>query len=720
MRPRLTLAILTAGLVALACALPAHAQCPPGSGLIGPVATLASGPNPNGLAIADFDHDGLLDLAVTNSARVSGGPNAPGTLALFRGHGDGTFDPATTRPCGISPLAVTAAHLNGDTWVDLLVAGWGESRLLVFLGQSGGDFQEPVRYATGLRPHHLSTADFNGDGIVDVATANNGDGSVSVLLGRGADHVGDGTFAPAVHYPLHALSLDIATGDVDGDGIADLVATQTTDGKVAVLRGLGTAGIGNGAFRPAVYVAAGSQPYVIELADLDADTHPDLVVGEGNSAGVMVMRGRPDTTFFDAPVPFGRADNVGDVKVADVDKDGVPDIVAVYTTGNRLSVLRGHPVGGIGDGTFAEVGTATTGAFPVNVEAVELNTDGHLDFLATNYNTTTINVFPGVCDEPPPPPPAFAIEHVLDVPDDQGGRVFVTWNRHPEDVTGHPVNAYRVWRRIVTPGLATGGVPVRATAGMGPGGALTTWWWEALATLPAQRLERYGYTAATTRDSLPTGNPYTAFFVTALTSSIDVFYDTPVDSGYSVDNRRPATPPAFAAQRTGLAVAFAWEPCPDADVARYELHRGATADFTPGDATRVAAVTEPGWTDPTGAGGWWKLLAVDVHENVGAPASVYVANVLDAAPVVAFALHGVTPNPTRGRSPVVRYALPDGAPAQLHVFDAAGRRAWSRAVPTGPGEHALSLRDAGLPAGVYLLRLEQGPRSAIARVTLLP
>src|ERR1051326_5077324 len=64
-------------------------------------------------------------------------------------------------------------------------------------------------------------------------------------------------------------------------------------------------------------------------------------------------------------------------------------------------------------------------------------------------------------------------------------------------------------------------------------------YWEALATLPAQRLAGYGYTAATTQDSMPHSNPYTAFFVSALTPDIDVFYSSAIDSGYSVDNVPP-------------------------------------------------------------------------------------------------------------------------------------------------------------------------------------
>ncbi len=713
-----SLLLLTAALAA--------AQCPPGSTLIGPGTVMTSGPNPNGLAIADFDHDGILDIAVTNSDRLAHGAAGAGTLGLFHGRGsggvgDGTFDPVTTLPCGLSPLGIAAAHLNGDTWIDLVVAGWGENKLLVFLGQPGGSFASPVRYATGARPHHLVLADFNGDGILDAATANNGESSVSVLAGQGADHVGDGSFGPPTNYLLRTLSTGIATADFDGDGILDLAAAQTYNGDVAILRGNGLGGVGNGTFRPAKYVAAGPQPYLLAAADVNADNHNDLVVGNGNSAGVVVLLGRPDTTLFGNPLASGPLDNVGDVRVADIDKDGVPDVAVTYSTGNRLSVLRGHNVNGVGDGTFTEVDHGATGDFPTTVEPVDFDMDGHLDFVASHYFSNSITVFRGKCDVPPPPPPTFHIARVLDVPNDEGGRVFVTWYKHAQDATGGPVNAYRVWRRIVAPAVAKANAVLRAVPHAEPDGTTSLWWWEALATLPAQRLATYGYTAATTQDSLPNGNPYTAFFVTALTANIDVFYDTPVDSGYSVDNRPPAPPSALTAQHAGLAVQLSWEPSPAADLARYELHRGAAADFTPGDANRVASTTEPAWSDPTGAEGWYKLVAVDAHENRSACVATYVASVLDGgAPAVAFALHAVTPNPSRGAAMAVRFSLPTATPARLDVFDAAGRRVWSRAFANATGEHSASLADARLPAGLYLVRLRQGVREASTRVTVLP
>ena len=86
----------------------------------------------------------------------------------------------------------------------------------------------------------------------------------------------------------------------------------------------------------------------------------------------------------------------------------------------------------------------------------------------------------------------------------------------------------------------------------------------------------------------------------------------------------------------------------------------------------------------------------------------------------AFALHGVRPNPALTGA-VVGFALPDARPASLELFDVAGRCVWSREVGAlGAGEHAVRLRDgAWSPPGLYLVRLTQGERRAMARATIV-
>lgn len=218
-----------------------------------------------------------------------------------------------------------------------------------------------------------------------------------------------------------------------------------------------------------------------------------------------------------------------------------------------------------------------------------------------------------------PPDTMPRITAVRDVPNDQGGKVFVSWLASDVDFPGHGfITGYRVWRRMppVTAQALAGHRPrpdvlVRPR----PDGS-TIDYWEALATLPATYLAGYAYTAATTQDSLPGGNPYTAFFVQALTTDVFAFYNSSIDSGYSVDNLAPPAPQPFTAVYGPSSVALHWLPSAVPDLAGYRLYRGADASFVPGQGSLIASLTDTGYVDAGGnASSVYKLSAIDVHGN---------------------------------------------------------------------------------------------------------
>jgi hypothetical protein len=96
----------------------------------------AVGPTPFHPAIADFNGDGIPDLAVVGSG-------FSGDLAVLVGNGDGTFQAATYYPTAFGSNDVAAADFNGDGKMDLAVANGTGSNILVFLGNGDGTFQSP-------------------------------------------------------------------------------------------------------------------------------------------------------------------------------------------------------------------------------------------------------------------------------------------------------------------------------------------------------------------------------------------------------------------------------------------------------------------------------------------------------------------------------------------------------------------------------------------------
>lgn len=218
-----------------------------------------------------------------------------------------------------------------------------------------------------------------------------------------------------------------------------------------------------------------------------------------------------------------------------------------------------------------------------------------------------------------------------DIPNDQGGHLKLSWNACWLDVSPtNGVTDYRVWRSVppnAVADAARGGAAAPepaegATAGFGQRVRTSlvcdrTIYWELVATQIARRLSGYSLVIPTTSDSVAGSNPPTLFMVEARSSDGVSFWDSPVDSGYSVDNLSPPAPSPFIARYDGSDVVLHWLPSRAPDFAEFRLYRGGAINFVPGPSNLVFAGRDTGLVDRSGLGGFYKLAAVDVHGNVG-------------------------------------------------------------------------------------------------------
>ncbi len=319
-----------------------------GDGTFQPVMTSISGSGTD-VAVADFDADGNVDLALSGDAAVR--------VAL--GNGDGTFQPVTSYSTKGSAGTVTAADLDGDGRVDLLVGGSGAA---VLLGDGSGGFAPAVLYGVGEVFARIGY--FNGDHIPDVV-AKGGFSEIEVAFGRPR-----GAFNAPLVYPVGYNGFDAA--DFDGDGHADVVVG---DGSTLYF----VHGEGDGTLGEAVPFAS-LQAKTLTAADFDGDGNRDILAAPFSGPRVYIILGNGDGTFQPAlAISVSTNSFYGfDAVVSDLNHDGKADVALTDFTSDSLLILLGN-----GDGTFEESTTYKTPDGPQQPTVADFNLDGNID-LATS------------------------------------------------------------------------------------------------------------------------------------------------------------------------------------------------------------------------------------------------------------------------------------------------------------------------------------------------
>lgn len=236
----------------------ATARLGDGSGSFNNAISYATGDIAYDLEVVDLNGDDKLDL-ITSGA---------GSQVIVRlGDGSGSFGTAQTFT-GISTFNIALGDVNGDELLDLVGDQGGEVR--VHLGDGAGSFNFGSTFASlsgNARDSEL--VDLNQDGTLDLVLMENS--VASVFLGNG---VGSFTFLQTLSVgPIAGRQLDVA--DVNGDGLLDILYSgpnASLDGYVGVLLG-----DGNGSFDTFTSFATGSDGFAITTGDVDGDGILDVV-----------------------------------------------------------------------------------------------------------------------------------------------------------------------------------------------------------------------------------------------------------------------------------------------------------------------------------------------------------------------------------------------------------------------------------------------------------
>jgi hypothetical protein len=245
-------------------------------------------------------------------------------------------------------------------------------------------FAAATNFAVGLEPISAAIGDLNGDGILDVVTLNLPGPKVSVLLG-----VGDGTFDAPTTFSVGVVFLArwVSIGDLNGDGNLDLVTANQGSSNVSVLLGAG-----DGTFGAPTIFAAGSFPWTVSIGDLNGDGDLDLVTASTSTNKATVLLGVGNGTFG-AAVNYATGSFPSAVSIADLNGDGALDLVTTNLNSDSVSVLLGA-----GNGTFGVAASFLVGDQPIAVSIGDLDGDGDLDLATANSSSDNVSVLLGAGD----------------------------------------------------------------------------------------------------------------------------------------------------------------------------------------------------------------------------------------------------------------------------------------------------------------------------------
>lgn len=332
--------------------------------------TLPSSSGPVAQAVVDVNGDGYLDLVVARFFASS--------LSIYLGDGAGGFAAPTTVSLGSTPEAVVLGDLNGDGKLDVVAALMNINAVAIRMGDGTGGFGAQTNIATGSgkEPRALALGDLNGDGKLDIVIGNQGDGTVGVLLNNGS-----GSFpSTPTYYSAGSGTTGVVVGDFNHDGVLDIATANYYSSSISVLLGNG-----NGTFGSAANTSTGSGPRGIAVGDLNGDGKLDLVTADQTGNTVSVFLGNGNGTFGTrTAVSVGTGPRA--VAIADFNGDGKADVVTANQTAGTASFLLGSTSGTL---TLSSTITAGSGAYFVSFG--DLDRDGKLDLVISNFSGDSLS-----------------------------------------------------------------------------------------------------------------------------------------------------------------------------------------------------------------------------------------------------------------------------------------------------------------------------------------
>ncbi len=280
----------------------------------------------------------------------------------------------------IQTYGAYAGDMNNDGWSDLVMVNENSDDLRILLNDGTGHYPAMTIYPMGdSKPSPNEGADFNMDGEIDLAVSTAHGNELRILTGDG-----NGGFSNMTVYNTGDAARGLGVLDFDMDGNDDVLIANRGSSELSFFVNDGT-----GLFSDSTFTTPWGAETAVAIADANNDGIMDAFVGYYNSTEIVLFLGDGNGKLIYSS--FVNLDaQPWMIAAGDVNGDGNVDVVSANSWQDNTQVILGDGNGGMGTPT---VYAQPDGEFPLAIDLGDLDGDGDLDMVVSNYNGNNFYVY---------------------------------------------------------------------------------------------------------------------------------------------------------------------------------------------------------------------------------------------------------------------------------------------------------------------------------------